>query len=248
MGQVIRVKAAFFNLTAPGSAQDDAGYLRWHLLDHMPEQYQIPGIIHAARWIADGDYRNHRIAATGQLEQVGNVVNYLVGDPVQQTHDDFMELGPRLAEVGRFPQWRTPLELRLLALLRWYAAPRVLISAEVVPFRPHRGVLVIEEEPAGDDVAEWLRWLHAEHYQTLLGVPGVAGAWMYGSTNYWKLDRRCQSDPRYMTVVYLDEDPLATTKELTPVIEQRWSSGAVRPLFAGPLRTMIHWDAWPIEA
>ena len=31
---------------------------------------------------------------------------------------------------------------------------------------------------------------------------------------------------------------------LRPLIEERWSSGAVRPLFAGPLRTMIQWEAW----
>ena len=245
---VIRVKAAFFNLTAAASPEEDASYLRWHLLDHMPEQYQIPGIVHAMRWIADGDYPSHRIAATGQLAEVGNAVNYLVGDPVQETHDDFMELGPRLAEVGRFPQWRTPLQLRLLALLRWYAAPKALISPEVVPFRPHRGVLLIVEEPHGDDVPAWLRWLHAEHYPALLDVPGVAGAWMYGSTNYWKLNRRCEGDPQYITVVYLDRDPLTTTDELTPVVEERWASGVVRPLFAGPLRTMTQWDAWPADA
>lgn len=244
---MIRVKAAFFNLTAPATPEDDASYLRWHLLDHMPEQYQLPGIVYATRWIADGDYPSHRITATEQFAQVGNAVNYLVGDPVQQTHDDFMELGPRLGEVGRFPQWRTPLQLRLLALLRWYAAPRALISPEVVPFRPHRGVVLIVEEPNGGDVAGWLQWLHAEHYPALLELPGVAGTWMYGSTNYWKLDRRCQSDPQYMTVVYLDEDPVTTTKLLTPTVEQRWASGAVRPLFAGPLRSMIQWDAWPID-
>ncbi len=48
----------------------------------------------------------------------------------------------------------------------------------------------------------------------------------------------------YATVLYLDDDPLAITKALTPLIEQRWASGDVRPLFAGPLRTMVEWEAW----
>src|ERR1035441_4388728 len=100
---MIRVKAAFFSFTPPADP-DDGAYLRWHLLDHMPEQYQLPGIQFALRYIADGDYVNSRIAAEGHLERVGNVVNYLVGDPVQRTHDDFMQLGPRLAELGRFPE------------------------------------------------------------------------------------------------------------------------------------------------
>jgi hypothetical protein len=53
-----------------------------------------------------------------------------------------------------------------------------------------------------------------------------------------------QRDPQFTTVIYLDDDPLVTTKALAPLLEERWSSGAVDPLFAGPLRTMIQWDAW----
>lgn len=243
---MIRVKGAFFSVTPPVAADEDiSAYLRWHLLDHMPEQYQLPGIVQAMRWIADGPYGDRRIAGSGKLERIGSVVNYLVGDPVQQTHDDFMELGPRLAERGRYPQRRPSLQLRLLALLQWYSSPGALISAEVVPFRPHRGVLLVIEEPSGPDVAGWLQWLHAEHIPSLLEVPGVAGAWMYGSTSTWKLHPYCQGEPQYATVVYLDDDPLAVSQALTPLVEKRWASGSARPLFAGPLRTMMQWDAWP---
>ena len=241
---MIRVKAAFFSFTPPAPLDDDGSYLRWHLLDHMAEQYQLPGIQYALRYIADGDYVNSRIAAVGHLEQVGNVVNYLVGDPVQRTHDDFMELGPRLAEIGRFPQVRPSLQLRMPALLRWYAAPRALISPEVVPFRPHRGVIVIVEEPVGGDVGAWLQWLHSDHQQAVLATPGIAGVWMYGETSTWNLHPATRGDPQYTTVIYLDEDPLATAKALAVLVEERWRSGAVRPLFAGPLRTMIQWEAW----
>jgi hypothetical protein len=241
---MIRVKAAFFSLTPPPPPADDGSYLRWHLLDHMPEQYQLPGIQFALRYIADGDYPDHRIAASGHLEHVGNVVNYLVGDPVQQTHDDFMELGGRLREIGRFPEFRTGLQLGMPALLHWYASPQALISPEIVPFRPHRGVVFIVEEPVGNDVDAWLQWLHRDHIPALLATPGTAGAWMYGSTRTWNLHPSIQSDRQYTTVIYLDDDPLATAEALTPLVEQRWESGAVRPLFAGPLRTMIQWDAW----
>src|SRR6476620_4032025 len=167
-GAMIRVKAAFFSLTSPAPPDDDGSYLRWHLLDHMVEEYQLPGIKYALRYIADGEYLDRRIVATGHLEDVGNAVNYLVGDPVQQTHDDFMELGPRLAELGLFHEVRPSLQLRMPALLHWYAAPQALISPEVVPFRPHRGVVVIGEEPGSGDVASWLQWLHADHFPNVL--------------------------------------------------------------------------------
>jgi hypothetical protein len=241
---MIRVKAAFFSFTPPTDPNDDGSYLRWHLLDHMPEQYQLPGIQLALRYIADGEYLDRRIAATGPLDHVGNVVNYLVGDPVQQTHDDFMALGGRLAEIGRFPEVRPSLQLRMPALQRWYASPQALIGADVVPFRPHRGVVVIVEQPVHEDVSSWQKWLHTDHYPALLSTRGTAGAWMYGSTDTWKLHLTTQGEPQYTTVIYLDDDPLATTKALTPLLEERWRSGAVVPLFAGPLRTMIQWEAW----
>ena len=241
---MIRVKAAFFSFTPPAPPDDDGSYLRWHLLDHMPEQYQLPGMVHALRWIADGPYADARLAGEGPLAGLGNVVHYLVGDPVQQTHDDFMELGRRLAEAGRFPEHRPSLELDFLALLQWYAAPQALVSAEVVPFRPHRGVVLLVEEPASAELGDWSRWLHAEHVPELLQVPGVAGSWTFGSTRTWTMHPACQRDRRHVTVVYLDDDPLATAEALAPVVERRWATGDVRPLFAGPLRSMVRWEAW----
>jgi hypothetical protein len=239
-----RVSAGFFSITPPTPPDDDGSYLRWHLLDHMPEQFSIPGIVHALRWAADGDYPAHRLVAEGDLAEVGGIVNYLFAEPVQQTYDDFMALGAHLADVGRFPERRPSLRVRLLELLRDDAAPRVLVSPEVVPFRPHRGVLVIVEEPTGDE-AGWQQWLGAEHLPELLEVPGVAGAWTYRSSQRWTLMPTCVGDPQYVTVVFLDDDPLIVSKAATSLIEQRWATGAVRPTFAGPLRTMMQWDAWP---
>ena len=239
-----RVKAAFFSFTPPAPPDDDGSYLRWHLLDHMPEQYQLPGIQLGVRYLADADCTAARLVADGDLADVGNLVTYLVGDPVQETHDDFMALGRRLAEIGRFPEHRPSLQLRMPELLAWHAAPRALISAEVVPFRPHRGVVVVVEEPAHADIDAWEQWLDTDHHPAVLGTPGVAGVWRYGSTDTWDLHPAARGDPQHITVIYLDEDPIVTTKALTPLLEGRWHSGAVRPRFAGPLRSMIEWEAW----
>jgi hypothetical protein len=265
-----RVRAAFFNFTPPAPAGDDiSGYLRWHALDHMPEQYQLPGILHGTRWMADRECREARVAGSGNLAEVGSVVNYLVTEPVQPTHDDFMQLGPRLALMGRFPEHRPSLQLTMPALHRWYSSPRVQISAEVVPFRPHRGVVVVVEEPVTsqsvggepdggkadrweptggetlDATTRWQAWLHAEHYPVLMDHPAVAGAWMYGSSRLWRLHPDCRRDPHYVTVIYLDDDPVKSVETLTPVLEQRWAAGGVTPQFAGPLRSVVHWEAWP---
>ncbi len=237
-----RVRAGIFSLTA--AAPTDDGYLRWHLLDHMPEQYQLPGIVQGLRWIADGDYPAHRIAAHGPLGDIGNVVHYLVGEPVAETLRDFVELGRVLRENGRMPAMRPLLQISGLQLLQWDSAPGALVSAEVAPFRPHRGVLFIVEEPADERPDAWLEWLRAEHYPALLGCAGVAGVWTFGSICA-PAPRGWRTDPHYVTVVYLDDDPLAISAAVAPLVEDRWRSGDARPLFAGPLRSMIRWDAWP---
>lgn len=239
-----RVKAAFFSFTPPAPPDDDGSYLRWHLLDHMPEQYRLPGIQLGLRYLADADCRAARLVASGPLADVGHLVTYLVGDPVQETHDDFMALGRELAEQGRFPVRRPSLQVRMPALRRWHAAPRVLVSAEVVPFRPHRGVVVVVEEPATEDLSVWEAWLEADHHPALLATPGVAGVWQFASSGAWDLHPATQGEPQHTTVIYLDEDPIVTTVALTPRLEDRWRSAAVRPLFAGPLRSMIEWEAW----
>jgi hypothetical protein len=242
---VIRVRAGIFSLTAAAPPDDHGGYLRWHLLDHMPEQYQLPGIVHGLRWIADGDYVEHRLAAHGPLGEVGNAVHYLVSQPVEETFDDFVALGRTLRDNGRFPISRPSLQVAGLRLLQWQSAPHALISAEVVPFRPHRGILLIVEEPKGGRSNDWLQWLHAEHYPALLAAPGTAGAWTFGSTTAWQIPHGWRTDHQYISVVYLEDDPVSVTDALAPLIEERWRSAAVRPIFAGPLRTMISWDAWP---
>ncbi|MBW0016662.1 MAG: hypothetical protein JO236_03825 [Mycobacterium sp.] len=240
-----RVKAGVFSLT-PATPDDEDGYLRWHLLDHMPEQYQLPGIVHGLRWVADGEYLDSRLASHGPLGQLGNVVHYLVSDPVEDTFADFVALGSELRDKGRFPMMRSLLQISGPRLLLWQSSPQAHVSAEVVPFRPHRGVLLIVEEPTHGHPDQWLQWLHSEHNPALLSTPGTAGAWTFGTTTTWKrLPRGWRADPHYITVVYLDDNPLAVTRALAPIVAERWRSSAVRPAFAGPLRTMISWEAWP---
>lgn len=166
----MRVKAGIFSLTAAAPPDDDGSYLRWHLLDHMPEQFQLPGIVHGLRWIADGDYADHRLAAHGPLGEIGNAVHYLVTDPVEETFEEFVTLGRALRDNGRFPVVRPSLQVAGLRLLQWRSSPRALISPEVVPFRPHRGIVLIVEEPSDGRPDEWLQWLHAEHYPALLAT------------------------------------------------------------------------------
>lgn len=239
-----RVCGGIFSFTGP-AIEPDVDYLRWHLMDHMPEQYSLPGIAFGQRWIADGKYLDARLIAEGASGNIGNVVNYLVREPVVETLDDFMSLGARLSAAGRYPIARPALQISAARLLHRVAAPRVMVSANVIPFRPHRGVLLLVEDRPSEDDADWLAWIQRENLPELLLLDGVAGAWMFASPEDWLPESSLWSERRqYVTVVYIDGEPLSTAASARAAVEQRWESGRVRPVFAGPLRSMIAYEAW----
>ena len=178
-----RVKVGFFSLTRRSETGDDRPYLRWHQLDHMPEQYQLPGLILGQRWASTPACRAARAVEAGPWSQVEHVVCYLMGNPVDETIDEFLTLGRHLAELGRFSA-SLPSQFRGgLRLLETKAAPRALISSAVVPFRPHQGIYLIVEaiaDRAGQDA--FLQRMHVDVLPQLVGVPGVAGAWTFATT------------------------------------------------------------------
>ena len=60
--------------------------------------------------------------------------------------------------------------------------------------------------------------MHTEVLPELVSVPGVAGAWAFGTTP--SIRRPMFTDGRYrMTVCYLDDDPAAVGERLAPVVE-----------------------------
>ncbi len=249
------VKVGFFSMTGGALSGDDAAYLQWHLLDHLPEQYSIPGIRLGTRWRADDECVGMRLAATDDLAPIRHAVSYLMTDPVEQTLVAFAQLGRRCAEAGRYPEPASSFLLGAFHLQNAYASPRVLVSAEAVPFRPHRGVYLIVEapEPRGD-LDGWLRWHHREHVPAVLAVDGVAGAYVFRSSTMLGVGpdqgerfgvAAWNPGPRVVTVVYLDGELTTTAASLEPLVRSRWASGAVVGQLAGPFRSMVTYAAWP---
>ncbi len=239
-----RVKVGFFSLSHRSPTGDDRPYLQWHQLDHLPEQYQLPGMILGRRWASTPACRAARAAEDGEWAQVEHVVCYLMGSPVDETIDGFLALGRHLAELGRFPH-SLPSQYRGgLRLLEAQAAPRVLVSAEVVPFRPHQGIYLIVEEPdPADRVVQdaYLQRMHTEVLPELVSVPGVAGAWSFGTTP--SIRRPMFSDGDYrMTVCYLDDDPAEVGQRMRPVLDRMWGTAPVRPVLAAPFHSLLSWD------
>ena len=245
------VKAGFFSLTAGAHTDaEERSYLEWHQLDHMPEQYQIPGLVLGQRWASSAACNRARAAESDELAAARHVVCYLMTEPVGRTLDDFFELGRRLAELGRYPHPRRSLLLGAFHLLEGHAAPRTLISAEVVPFRPNRGVYLIVERPTDPGRLDgWLRWAHEENMPELVGLRGVAGAWSYASSPVYRRDTSTPGSYR-LTMCYLDDEPATVGEGLRPFLERRWRDAPVEPLLAAPFETVVpwHWDRVDVGA
>lgn len=237
-----RVRLGFFSLSGHASRGDDRPYLRWHQLDHMPEQYQLRGLVHAQRWGATPACRASRSAPAEPWSAVEHVVCYLMGEPLDETLDEFLILGRRLAEMGRFSEHLPSRYKGGLRLLEAWAAPAALVSPEVVPFRPNRGIyLIVEEATDRDRYDDHLRRVHAEVLPQLVSVPGVAGIWVFATTSAIRRANFDAGDYR-VTVCYLDDDPVETAERLRPPLAQAWAGAPVRPLLAGPYESVDVWD------
>jgi hypothetical protein len=238
---VNRVKVGFFSLSHRSPDGDDRSYLAWHQLDHMPEQYQLPGLVLGQRWVSTPACRAARAAEDGSWSQVEHVVCYLMGEPVDQTIDDFYALGRSLAEAGRFSHSLPSVYRGGLRLVGTCAAPRVLISPEVVPFRPHRGIyLIVDVYPEG--LAEDAQvGAQDQGLDELAAVPGVAGAWRYATSATLRRPRFSEGDVA-MTVCYLDDDPATVAKLLAPVVVGASAERPARLALAGPFESMMTWD------
>jgi hypothetical protein len=219
-----KVKVGFFSFTEITDPAEHHAYNEWHQLDHMPEQFPLPGIAFGQRWVSTPACRAARAVDAELLAPIHYVTLYLMTEPVEDTLRDFMALGRELHEVNRFHQHRRALLSGPFVVGETVAAPHALVSAEAVPYRPNRGVYVVVAD--GD--------APALEPKAAVDAPGVAGAWTFGSTASYA--DRWRTGQRAVTVAWLDGEPLA----VAPVLDGHVAaSGAV---FAGPFETVVPWQ------
>jgi hypothetical protein len=129
------------------------------------------------------------------------------------------------------------------------AAPRVLVSAEAVPYRPNRGVYVVVREgatiPEGGRAAPGatLRGTEGDEGRlddALLAAEGVAGTWTFSTDG--RFDRHgWRPGDKTVTVSYLDAEPLAVAPGLGALVRAQPDQDHRPVLFAGPLETITPW-------
>ena len=239
-----RIRIGFFSFVEVTDPAEHKAYNEWHQLDHLPEQFQIPGIAFGQRFVASPRGREARVVAEPEVAPAHYVAVYLMGDPPTPTLDEFLELGDRLRNLGRFHQHRHSHLSGAWQALEGWAAPRVLVGADVVPWRPGTGIYTIVEEPVGDTEAvdDFVRSEHLTGVPRLLEVPGVAGVWTFSTSALYRNPRWTPGRTR-ITVCWLDGDPVTTATALSPLVQHRWAVAPMRPILAGPWE-VIHPYQW----
>jgi hypothetical protein len=207
----------------------DAEYLRWHTLDHRPEQHRLSAVRASVRLVSTPECRAARAAGRDRYDAIDHVMTYFFSDPGGL--DGFLDLAKALIGADRKLPLLPPVERGVYDVQSRSAAPRVKVGADVLPWWPIKGVYLLLEH--GDAPAD-----------RLLDVDGVAGVWSAASL---AVDAKMASAKAGQSITYcfLDDDPALIAERLQPALQKRWSDG-VEPLIAAPFHTVVpyEWDRY----
>jgi hypothetical protein len=170
----------FFSFTEVTDPSAHEAYNAWHQLDHLPEQFTIEGITFGQRWVRSPRCRAVEAATGSLLDDFHYMTLYFLRD--ESVVPPFFALARELAAEDRFFRARRALLSGPFPVVGRWAAPRVAVSPEAVPFRPAHGVHVVVG-PAVDGAQ-------------LVGERGVAGAWQFTDAEHG----------RTITVAFVDGD------------------------------------------
>jgi len=208
----------------------DADYLRWHTLDHRPEQHRLAGVRASLRLVSTPDCRSARAHSDEHFDAIDHVMSYFFTD--QSGLTPFLELSTALGGADRKLPLLPPVQRGVYAVARKVAAPRVKIGADVLPWWPTKGVYLLLEKAVNPPA-------------DLVDVDGVGGAWSVASQD---VDGRLASARagQMLTYCFLDDDPVATADRLRPVLAARWQQDGVEPLLAAPFYPVVpyQWDRY----
>ena len=208
----------------------DADYLRWHTLDHRPEQHRLSAVRASLRLVSTPACRAARAASPEPYDAIDHVMTYFFTDPAGM--DGFLQLSKALGAGDRKLPLLPPVERGVYDVRRKSAAPRVKVGADVLPWWPVKGVYLLLER--GDRPTD-----------PLLDVDGVAGVWSAATLD---VDAKLASAQGGQSITYcfLDDDPVATAARLRPVLTTRWEEGGIEPLLAAPFHPVVphEWDRY----
>ncbi len=223
------VRRIFASLSAREISGRDADYLIWHSLDHRPEQYRIAGIRHSIRLVSTPACRVARALSSPQYDAVDHVMTYFFAEDAAL--DQYLALS--LALQGERRPFRLPtVDANYFSLSGKLAASSAIAGADVIPWRPARGVYLIIEQT---DVSP----------ATLAQIDGVAGIWWHRG-GVPPLEGFRDNTGLQLSYCFLDKDPVAVAEKFREPLQKRWADKNITPLLAAPFYTLVpfEWDRY----
>jgi hypothetical protein len=221
------IRMIFVSMSAREPAGRDAQYLQWHSLDHRPEQHRLAGLRHSLRVVSTPACRAARACSDPRYDAVDHVMTYFFAAGF--SCDQFRTLSEAL--VGARRPFRLPsIDSGYFSLAGKAANPSAVAGADVIPWRPTRGVYLLVEQGS-------------ESPAPLGTVEGVAGTWWHQGGPSPSPDFRDNTGLQ-VTYCFLDGDPVQTAERLLAPLRQRWAAGQSAPLLAAPFYTLVpfEWD------
>jgi hypothetical protein len=223
------IEVGFFSFTEITDKTQHRQYNEWHQLDHLPEQYQLEGIVHGERWVSSPRCRAARLVSHASLDAADYVTLYLMCEPIGPTLQEFQALALTLHKANRFFEPRRAILSGPFSFLGTKTAPSVQVTPSLLAFRPNLGVYVLAEEAATPSAPT----------DALLAVPGVAGVSAFSAG---QSGGRWEPGSHAVTVCYLERDALEVAAAIAPVLEAWCAQPAAR--LAGPFEVVraFQWD------
>ena len=212
------ITTVFVSMATRHPQGTDAEYLQWHSLDHRPEQHRLSAVRASLRLVSTPACRAARAVSTPRFDPIDHVMTYFFSDVGGMA--GFLTLSTALGDAGRKLPLLPPVERGVYAVQNKAASPRVKVGADVLPWWPIRGMYLLVEA-------------HVAPAADLTEVDGVAGVWSVSSLDVGP-ELASARPGQQLTYCFLDEDPVDTAARLRPVLEKRWDSTGVEPLFAAP--------------
>jgi len=217
------ITTMFISMASRHPEGKDAEYLRWHTLDHRPEQHRLSTVRASLRLVSTPECRAARAANDHRFAAIDYVMTYFFTD--RSGLSGFNALSKALDGANRKLALLPPVQRGVYTVQHKGAAERVKVGADVLPWWPASGVYVLLEAgaPARPD---------------LMDLEGVAGVW---SATSHSVSAELANAPAGQTLsyVFLDDDPVTAAERLRPALEKRWSAGDIEPLFAAPFHPVI---------
>lgn len=246
---------AFFSFIELLDPSQRRAYNMWHQLDHRPENLALPGVAWGDRWELLDEYAP-LVESSAELGGVDYVAMYWFRPPIDEAVGAWDALGESSFQWGRgpmIPGIRRPM-LAFFKPVKGYAARSALVSPEVLPYRPNRGIHVSVTryaEPHADLVHDAHRRDDHEKIPALVDLDGVSGGWTFSYSHPQRhttlpFEATAADAPGSIRIrlLYLEDDPAEVAKRIRDVDETNETDAAGETLLRAPLKTIIPWQDW----